>query len=198
MKPFLYGCLVVLVAVMPAYAGGHSLNVVGGHCYSAPVKGYGYQQHYVKPYVYYVPGYQVGSALREEAIAERAAQKAIADYVDKLQANITADLKGKISVEFGASASGTSSGSTTSGPVSDDTGLGRVQQIVSANNCQSCHSPSGTMSSFDLTDVSQLTGPQLRKMAQLVRLGKMPPKGKGEVVSNEDSEWLDHYTAELD
>ena len=193
MKPFLHGILVVLVTVMPVYASGY----VGQACYVQPVKGYGYG-HYFKQQIVYVPGYQVGSALREEAIAEKAAQKAIADYVDHLQAKFQADLKGKISVEFGASSSGTTSGSTTSGPVTDDTGLGRVQQIVNQNNCQSCHSPSGTMSSFDVTDVSKLTSAQLRKMSQLIRLGKMPPKGKGEVVNDADSQWLDSYTAELD
>ena len=112
----------------------------------------------VKQIFYPVALYQVGSALREEAIAERAAQKAIAENNQQWEARIGQLLRfrGEATLRFEgeAEAGATSGGGVDSPPPPAPAPGGEPPADVLgifATSCIRCHQPGNLGGGLDLT-----------------------------------------------
>lgn len=121
------------------------------------------------------PIYQIGSALREEAVAQRAAELALKSLVQQLQANPMAQqqLGQPCPPEDGAP------------PTNGDA---RAQQLFN-QHCLRCHSGAAPRAGLDLSDVRQLDNAMRMKAAVFTFRGVMPPEG-GALSSDEDATFL--------
>lgn len=195
-KPFLSGILIVLVQAMPVLAGG--LNVVGGHCYGTANYKQNYNQGYAQNVVHhYYHGYMVGQPLRDDAAAEKLADKLLPVYEKKLDAimsDFKADLQGKLTLEFGAKASSSGNGSVGTS-VTSGGDLSGVQAIFDAN-CVSCHAGASAKKGLDLTDATKLSTAMLMKCALKVHRGSMPP-APAEPLPQDTSDYLLKVAEEL-
>lgn len=155
-----------------------------------------YRQRYYVPYVKQVQVvlFQVGVETRAEAIAEKAAKKAIEQLQAQHQADINAltdkfraALSGKVCVEFGGAAAGATGQPT---PAVNDA---PAQAVVNAN-CVRCHKgPGSEGGDKDFSDLSKLDEVTRHRIELRARVGEMPPKGKGNPVSDADAQVLQQW-----
>lgn len=178
MKP-LIALLAVLVAV-PADAS----------CY--------YRQRVYVPYVKQIQVvlFQVGVETRAEAIAQKAAEKAVAAVqaqhaaeIQSLKQQLAASVSGKICVELNGAAAASGATGQPTPAVSD----APAQAVVNAN-CTRCHQgPGSEGGDKDFRDLSKLDELTRHRIELRARVGEMPPKGKGNPVSDADAQVLQQW-----
>lgn len=189
-----WGLILIAITSSSLQAGGRSY----GH------DGHGYQ-HYDKVLVLH----QVGSALREEAIAEKAVEKAIPKMREELQKHyegqiqalrqeLQAAISGKICVEFGGVNIGKAS--TESEPAAADAPSNpsdAAAQRVIDRNCLRCHNGPNSKGKSDFRDVSKLSELMKRKIQFAADSELMPPKGQGQPVNDADNQILHDWIKDL-
>lgn len=138
---------------------------IADHCQRQRVviQSNGYGHSYRQAFVVQ-PLYQVGSALREEAIAQRAAELALQSLIQQLQEQQGVEQPGV----------------TPSQP-------SRAQAILN-QNCVRCHAGANAKAGLDLSNGQALTEAQKLKAAVYTYRGLMPPDGPLE--SDEDATHL--------
>lgn len=140
-------------------------------CYVAPA--------YVAPVKYVVQReifYTVGIDVRSEAIAEKAALKAVEMFKQQQQLNLGAS--GRVCIDFNTAgaASGTSGGPSVPSLPPAPAGDHSAAQAVFNESCVSCHSGATAKGNLDLSDLSKLPAAKLQKAALRAYTGSMPPQ----------------------
>ncbi len=138
---------------------------IADHCQRQRIvlRSHGHSHSYRQAFVVQ-PIYQVGSGLREEAIAQRAAELALQSLVQQLQTQQGID--------------------NANLPAAQPN---RAQAILN-QNCVRCHSGANAKAGLDLANAQALTEAQKLKAAVYTYRGIMPPDGP--IESDEDATHL--------
>ncbi len=140
----------------------------------------------VEPLFVAQPIFQVGSALREEAIAQRAAELALAAFAQQLQAQILSGGGRGAVVDSSLDApAGGGAGQTA-------VELQQVQRVLTSS-CVRCHAGANPRGGLSLTDAASLTEAQRCKIAIFAHRGVMPPTG--EPLPDDQAELLMRWAA---
>lgn len=133
-----------------------------------------HQKQFIAPVYPVSYGYQVGAAIREEAIAERAARLALEKFAAAL-----AEQQGLPGV--GAP------------PDEKASKLAEVQAVFTSR-CARCHSGAEPKGGLDLTDITKLSDLQAHKAEILARKGLMPPPDNGGApIPDEEAALLEEW-----
>lgn len=162
---------VACLVAQPAYADCRRQRVCIPHKQAVVV----HQKAFVAPVVAYPTYYQVGSAVREEAIAKRAAELALEAFTKALQEQ------------------GGLPGVGAPPDTARDTLAAKVQAVLT-NRCARCHSGADPKGGLDLTDLSKLDDLAAHKVELLARKGKMPPPDNGGApIPDEEAALLEEW-----
>lgn len=135
--------------------------------------------------------YNVGSALREQAIAEKAVEIAL----EKIAAKLAGGYAGQQQAGGNCNTCNTGGSVGNSNPPPQPGASDAQAQAIFNASCVRCHTGAAAKGGVDLTNVAGLSEAVRGRSAMLAYIGEMPPEGQGEPIDQAEADFLLRWAA---